>query len=624
MKNVSILVVPCCEKGKGGGHLSRCIKLIKDLHASGKEAYLYVPEEIKIDNLLKSYQFDKSFIASEKGILKNEGSKNETAKNEAVKKETQKIDISKKNWELIILDRYNTPQDELNRWKTLAPVIGIDEGGPERDEFDFLIDILIPENFEKPTANITSCGLLDLPQKTKASQNANNKKVYKILISFGHEDAAGLALKTIKKLSKKYTPGMEITLLKGALNDSKFKIPDYIKVLDCIPNLADHLYEYDLVITHYGITAYEALYAGTNVLLDHPSHYHKKIAKAAEFMDIKNLNLFLKTVANRQKNALPINSAEVRALAKKMNLTELINSLSMQTNRRCPVCGKEKGNVSIARFPDRTYRRCSNCGIIYMNRTCPQPVEYKREYFFESYKKQYGKTYLEDFPNLLAMAKRRLKIISKISSQKDIDPMVKEVLISERVLLDIGCAYGPFLVAAREDGFSPAGIEPAQDAARYVQKSLGIPAIQGFFPNCPLPTPNSPPYDVITLWFVIEHFNDCLTVLPEIKKILKPGGIFAFSTPSSAGVSGRKSLLKFLENSPADHYTIWSPKMCKKALAIAGFQVKKTVITGHHPERFSLLGKLAKSKKSPLYWLLYAFSYIFRLGDTFEVYAQLL
>jgi hypothetical protein len=63
--------------------------------------------------------------------------------------------------------------------------------------------------------------------------------------------------------------------------------------------------------------------------------------------------------------------------------------------------------------------------------------------------------------------------------------------------------------------------------------------------------------------------------------------------------------------------------MCAKALALSGFKVKKTVISGHHPERFPLLGKFAKSKKSPLYFPLLAISKFFGLGDTFEVYAQI-
>jgi len=604
----SVLVVPCCEKGRGGGHLTRCVKLTNELRASGKEAYLYIPADINVIKFLQTVEFDKSYVISEYAV-------------------------NKKNWELVVMDRYRTPQNELARWKKLAPVVGIDEGGSCRDYFDILVDILIPENFEKPLANITSCGLLDLPKKTKTAHNAGKK--VKILISFGQEDAAGLAVRTVKKLSRKCFSGTEITLIKGGLNRSKYKIPNSVKVLDSTPNLADQLYEYDLVITHYGITAYEALYAGTIVLLDHPTPYHRKIAKAAGFTDIKKIKPVLKSIAKRQKNKQQFTL--VRVVRGKIikyltdtyswsknnetTLAKLICSFSPQINHSCPVCENEEYNRSIARSPDRTYRHCSKCGIIYMDTTCPPQITYEREYFFDSYKKQYGKTYLEDFPNLLAMAKRRLKIISKIFLQKKAEPKADDARKKVKTLLDIGCAYGPFLSAAKDAGYSPLGLDPAQDAVRYVQNMLGLPAVQGFFPNCPLPSPSI--YDVVTLWYVIEHFRDCAAILSEIKKLLNPGGILAFSTPSSAGVSGRKSLRNYLGKSPADHFTIWSPKMCKTALALAGFQVEKTVITGHHPERFPLLGNLAKSKKSPLYWLFLAVSKIFRLGDTFEVYAKL-
>jgi len=156
-----------------------------------------------------------------------------------------------------------------------------------------------------------------------------------------------------------------------------------------------------------------------------------------------------------------------------------------------------------------------------------------------------------------------------------------------------------------------------------VQKKLRLTVVHGSFPNTwfPVPTSQSGQYEVVTLWYVIEHFEDCLKALSEIRKVLEIDGILAFSTPSFSGISGRSSLYKFLEKNPEDHFTIWSPKMCKKALSLAGFKVKKIVISGHHPERFRLFGKLAGIKISPFYWILFLISKIFRLGDTFEVYA---
>jgi len=587
-----ILIVPCCEEGRGGGHLNRCISLTNELRYAGREAYLLIPEKTEqITNFLESREFNMSWVLNKNQV--------------------------NRPFALIVLDRYQTPNAELLHWKKLAPVIGIDEGGRHRDNFDFLIDILIPEGFAPPAANITSIGLLELPKKRKSETDKKNEKL-KILISFGQEDAAGLGLKAINKLAESNINDAEITLLKGSLNKSETPIPDYVKVSESIPNLADHLYEYDIVITHYGITAYEASYAGVNVFLDHPTSYHKKIAKAAGFSDINDLT------ANTEEKNFTTNHTNQHEL-KQEKIANLISSFNPQINKNCPVCGKASNKHSIARFPDRTYRRCSKCGTIYMDRANPAPIEYEKEYFFESYKKQYGKTYLEDFPNLIAMAKRRLKVISRILRLKSAEEQKlqnPESIYYPPIVLDIGCAYGAFLSAAKEEGFLPFGIDPAQDAVTYVQETLSIPAVQGFFPNYPLVTNSSQLYDAVTLWYVIEHFTDCVPVLAEIKKLLKPGGILAFSTPSFSGVSGRKSLRDFLKNSPADHFTIWSPKMCKRALSIAGFKVKKIVMSGCHPERFPYLGKYAQDKESRLYKLLMAVSKILHLGDTFEVYAK--
>jgi hypothetical protein len=78
----------------------------------------------------------------------------------------------------------------------------------------------------------------------------------------------------------------------------------------------------------------------------------------------------------------------------------------------------------------------------------------------------------------------------------------------------------------------------------------------------------------------------------------------------------------FLKNSPPDHFTVWSPRTCKKILEQYGFRIYKIVVTGHHPERFPFWGRfLRPGKKGPLYRLLFLISRIFRLGDTFEVYS---
>ncbi|MDR2543369.1 MAG: methyltransferase domain-containing protein [Treponema sp.] len=587
MQKKNILIVPATEKGRGGGHLTRCISLTNDLRYMDKEAFLFIPDQDRdLSTLYRSLNFNPKWCITNEEL----GIRNEELK---------------ESFDFIILDRYQTSLDELLRWKRIGPVIGIDEGGLYRDSFDFLIDILIPKGMVKPSANFASPALVI---KNKFTTNSNlrfahepSRTTDKILITFGQEDSAGLGIKIANKLSvMKNKHAFDITLLRGALANlnrtlGSEKLPQNINVIENIPNLAEHLGEYNLVITHYGLTAYEAAFAGTPVLLAHPTKYHKKLAKIAGFKTFSLGQKLCGFAALREK--------------KKENITlaELCSTFSPQVNRNCPVCGADNAR-SIARFSDRTYRRCKQCGIIYMDRLTSASIKYEKDYFFESYKKQYGKTYLEDFEKIKQTGKNRLKKIKSLLG----------VLKEKPSILDIGCAYGPFLAAAKEAGFSPAGIEPCEDAVKYINEKLGLQAIHGIFPN----TLIASSYDVISLWLVIEHFTGCKKVIAQIRKLLKPGGILAFSTPSFSGISGRTNVRRFLSVSPQDHFTVWSPKSVKKALSLLGFKVKKIAVTGHHPLRFPLFGKLAKGRKSPFYWLLLAVSKLFRLGDTFEVYAQ--
>jgi spore coat polysaccharide biosynthesis predicted glycosyltransferase SpsG/2-polyprenyl-3-methyl-5-hydroxy-6-metoxy-1,4-benzoquinol methylase len=584
-----IIIVPAFEPRRGGGHLTRCMKLAAELRSRGKQAVLFVSSQSDPSLFFQSLNLNPQWRITEIDLQQ----------------------IVPDSVEFIIIDRFQTPKDELLNWKKIAPVIGIDEGGGHRDKFDFLIDILAPKNFHKPSANITSSSLLYFPKRPLPVKLSAEKKI-KILVSFGHEDPTGLGDTVAHNLSFQNKNGnLDIALLKGVLHTSNSSLKN-VRVIDAIPNLAEHLGEYDIIITHYGITAYEALYAKTAILLVNPTTYHEKLAKAAGFFTAKNLPKINQSFLRKLKNHCAKQAVGLEFDKENKNLADLIDELSPKVNRSCPVCGGESSETSLARFSEGTYRRCKKCGVIYIDRIKSLPLNYDQEYFFENYKNQYGKTYLEDFPNLTAMANRRLKKIKSLMPVTQNDS-----------LLDIGCAYGPFLAAAKEKGFSPCGIEPAKEAARYVQKKLRLTVVHGSFPDTwfPVPTSQSAQYEVVTLWYVIEHFEDCLKALSEIRKVLEIDGILAFSTPSFSGISGRSSLYKFLKKNPADHFTIWSPKMCKKALSLTGFKVKKIVISGHHPERFRFFGILAGSKISPIYWILFLISKIFRLGDTFEVYA---
>jgi 2-polyprenyl-3-methyl-5-hydroxy-6-metoxy-1,4-benzoquinol methylase len=543
------------------------------------------------------------------------------------------IGIDSIDWELIVTDRYRTLPQEALIYHRLAPVLGIDEGGESRARFDFLLDILhcdrVPANERRPDLVMGAAALSrreisgpglnsDLASGLDTGSGAvltSNVRWLRVLVSFGGEDAAGLGQKTCLALMGR--SDIKLTVAAPA---------------NPIPGLAAQIVDFDLVITHYGLTAYEALVAGVPVLLEHPGKMHRRLAKKAGFLPDG-----VRELMRQQDGAAARWVGEVlfpyyKALSAKLGLNtkknetlaDYVMSLSPRVYRECPLCGGARGRI-VRRFPMRTYRVCPKCGIIYMDRLDKPPIEYAEDYFFDFYKSQYGKTYIEDFDNLKAMAKGRLghiRSILKVAAKKKEKENEKSLVSPQGKILDIGCAYGPFLQAAKEEGFfMPVGFDPAESAVQYVKEQLGIFALKGFFPDdCRIGPPETSfweagYFDAVTMWYAIEHFSDIREALKLVYVLLKDGGVFAFSTPSDGGISGRKNHGAFLEKSPADHWTVWNPRKVKLQLGHMGFEVKMIVVTGHHPERFprwtQFLGKD----------ILLKISRIFGLGDTFEVYA---
>lgn len=93
-------------------------------------------------------------------------------------------------------------------------------------------------------------------------------------------------------------------------------------------------------------------------------------------------------------------------------------------------------------------------------------------------------------------------------------------------LLDLGCSSGDFLAAAKSLGFQVEGLEPAPQAAETA-RNKGLTVHIGRIEDQNLAL-NS--FDAITLFEVIEHIADPVSLLNHCQKILKPGGIMMIGT----------------------------------------------------------------------------------------------
>jgi SAM-dependent methyltransferase len=606
MPGKPILVAASFEKGRGSGHLVRCGLLVRDLRRLGRDAVLYLPDrgDGRTENEARAVLSQSIENLDEIPLVRGG-------------------DLPPHGWDFVVFDRFDTPRREFERFSGITPLIGMDEGGPERPCFDFLIDLL-PALPSQTPPNTLRPELLCLPARSRDGVHGETGGGFsaplKILVSFGGEDGAGLGPEAARACA---ASGLaEVCLVSGALNDGTDGDAAFTRV-PFVKKLRDRLPEYDLVVTHFGLCAFEALYAGVPVLLVSPGGRHQALARSAGLFSAgrgkkaaSRLGRLLFSGGRLNTAFLERLAARCTAAARRYGLVDppretlagYISRLAPKVFTACPLCGR--AGRAAARFEDRTYRRCPRCGVLYMSRSASSGIQYTEAYFFENYKKQYGKTYLEDFPKLTALARRRLVVIRGLLKKG-----------SGGSLLDIGCAYGAFLESARGEGFAGcAGIDVSAAAVTYVRDELKINAGQGFFPEDELPQ-TSRLYDVVTLWYVIEHFENVKAALEKIHGLLNRGGVLAFSTPNRSGISGRISPKKFLEKSPADHWTVWDARRVKKNLRRFGFAVKKIVVTGHHPERFPFCSGLTGGGGA-VYGAVLALSRLFRLGDTFEVYAE--
>lgn len=667
-----VLLVPATERGRGSGHIRRSAALARSLRRAGRPAFLYLAEHPSpaargAGELLESFpgELEPELVFSG--------------------------DPSERPWGLVVLDRFRCSLEEARAWASLAPTVGLDEGGAARAGLDYLIDTLGPGD-SGCTANEADTGFLSLPRRRAGSEGASLGRSpavpssgnpsssgdpaappeatdipgaalppsgavgapvppgFRILVSFGGEDGAGLGRAAAAALS---SPGMrgpsgfcriELDLILPSLGDVGAEGDGTPGCADAAPggmvvpgtprlralppqrDLKERLADYDLVVCQYGITAFEAAWAGVPVLLVSPTRYHERLARRAGFVSAgvgKRAAARLGGYLGRLPE-LAVASAEA-APRERRDLAATLASLVFPSGTTCPACGAPSDPTVpyIARFPDRSYRRCASCGTMHLIRSRPQSIRYGKDYFFEEYRAQYGLTYLEDFPSLMAAGARRAGMVRSVLGLSGgvVLSGAAQGAKDAPTVLDLGCAYGPFLAAAAESGFRPYGMDPSEDAVRYVSDELRLPARVGFFPESdPRAAFGVDRFDAVTLWYVIEHFSGLRKVLDALAELVRPGGVLALSTPSLAGVSGRSDLSRFLERSPEDHYTIWDPRRCGALLAAHGFELVQTVSTGHHPERFPLMGEVPPA--SPLFRAVGALSRAFALGDTFEVYAR--
>lgn len=630
----TVLFVPSVRAGRGTGHLRRALFLARETLS-----FVYVPKDAGLkeaDAIL-----EEAFSSGLEGFR--------VIRDFPMEKMRQ----CGCRWDFIFADLFSSTKEEVELLRECGALCSMDDASSYAEGADYLLNVIPSEKLRSEQNAFRP----DLLCEIKNRRADFPKEIKRALVCISGESRDGLAKKAASALKEN---GIEVTVL-----DSLHKIS----------NLKERLFEYDLIVTHYGFTAFEAVAANCAVLLVATSALHKRLAKKYGFVCLSPSALSAKNFARAMKdtgrltsnyfkgifypeknneadsaelpaNNLPDLKSDVRSDSAGGGWKETLAPLVTGERFFCPLCGCGNcggrdfsgglGDKVIARTRTHTFRICKKCGVIYLAFSTDSRVQYEADYFGSEYRAQYGRSYLEDFDSIKEQGVRRMNYIRALSARGVSARISTGSMPAEACsmhagadsmpekrarILDIGCAYGPFLAAAEEAGFVPYGTDISENALDYVQNTLGYECVRSSFADFDCKgTFGFEGFDAVTMWFVIEHVRDLKSVLSRVHALLNDGGVFAFSTPSGSGVSGRFCKKAFFEQSPRDHYTVWTPRSCRRILRRFGFRVRKIVPTGIHPERIPFIKKHKIQKGSLFFSAALLLCRLFRLGDTFEVY----
>jgi len=567
-----VIIIPETNKNNGFGHIKRSLTNHKNI--------------------------ENSFLFIKKDFYE---------KNKKIFKDTKVIhELKKEDNILFIIDRPVLKLSNLKKYLKLGTCLGLDVRGEGRSYLDYNIDTL-PNNALDEANKSGLCFLnYNIPDKNEVKKKLNslkeknkNKEKIKILLSFGGEDPKKIALNVYKsKLLQKYF-NCKIFILKGPrcfwLQENDFTNCTILKNKSHLDR--DFFKEYDLILTSMGFTYFEVLNYNIPVLIINHSKYHDFISKKIGIKSLGICNIIEKKLQDFLFDPLKIQDQYNLINKEKEKFNSFIYNFKIeQNNLNCPLC-KNRINKVIHRRQENTFFLCLKCNLTYM-KNFTDSFEYNQDYFFKDYKKQYGLTYLEDFFNIKNIAKTRLDIIEKYKKECNI--------------LDIGCSYGPFLQEAKERSFNCHGIEINKEASEYIKDKFDIKIFNGSFLD--YENEFKIKFDIITMWFVIEHFNDLDLILYKVRKFLKKDGLFCISTPNLGGLSALKDKNNFLNNSPKDHFILLNEREAN-IFYYYGFVLLETKIKGIHSKRISDIYDNDITAQNILKDL--------KLGDTFEAYYKI-
>lgn len=239
----------------------------------------------------------------------------------------------------------------------------------------------------------------------------------------------------------------------------------------------------------------------------------------------------------------------------------------------CPVCTDSSEFTPFMQCSDRfreprflNYQlvRCGGCGMIYLN---PRPNLAVVSDIYQD----------KSYDPFLSTRNRpgwfeRMYKTARTFTLRWKKRLVMKLVEPGSTILDYGCGTGEF-ISVLKDEYRIEGFEPDIHAAEWAIKNLQVNIHHGTLDTVKL---HNNPYQLATMWHVLEHLSDPLGSLKKIHTLTADGGYMLIAVPNIASLDAKLYRSAWVAIDAPRHIWHFTRKDVTSLAGKAGFVLHKT------------------------------------------------
>ena len=261
----------------------------------------------------------------------------------------------------------------------------------------------------------------------------------------------------------------------------------------------------------------------------------------------------------------------------------------MEEITNCPLCGGNQFQPYIhctdTLVSQRVFciQQCSQCQLLFTN---PRP---DAEHIGQYYQSDAYISHDDTRTGLMDVAYRTVRTYTLQQKEK----LIRKAVGESGKLLDYGCGTGAFLEICRQKGWTVSGFEPDPDARKLAIERVKKPII-----NDVNDIHIEGPFDVITLWHVLEHVADLAETIKRFNESMQIGGSLVIAVPNPKSADARQFRQHWAAYDVPRHLYHFAPNVLAKLVEQAGFELIEQMPMKFDAYYISLMSTKARDGKT--------------------------